>query len=232
MDGILNLNKPLKMTSQTAVTRVKRALGAKKAGHAGTLDPDATGVLLICLNKATRLFDTLQTHDKEYVTTLTLGVETDTYDAAGAVVERRDVPALAPSDIEAVLDEFRGDILQVPPMYSALKRGGQPLYKLARKGETVEREARRVRISELELLSVALPEIRLRVVCSKGTYIRSLAHDIGERLECGGHLSALTRTRSGPFRVEDALSLSEIETEPDEALKRVVPTDVFLRGLS
>lgn len=229
IDGVLNLDKPPKITSQTAVTRVKRALGARKAGHAGTLDPDATGVLLVCIGKATRLFEALQSHDKEYVATLTLGVETDTYDAAGEVTGRSDVPDLSAVEIDRAMEPFRGDIEQVPPMYSALKRDGQPLYKLARRGEVVERPPRTVRISELEVLSVALPDVRIRVVCSRGTYIRSLAHDIGKALGCGAHLSQLVRTRSGPFRVEDAMPLSDVLSCPDNALGRIIPLEA-LRG--
>ncbi len=223
MDGILNLYKPAGITSMTAVTRVKRALKLGKAGHAGTLDPAATGVLLVCIGKATKLFDTLQTHDKEYVATVRLGIETDTYDAAGQELESRPVPPLTATDLDAALDAFRGEIQQVPPMYSALKRDGQPLYKLARSGQTVERAARTVTLRELELLQTDLPHLRVRVVCTRGTYIRSLAHDLGTALGCGAHLESLERTRSGPYRAVDALPLEELEAHPTEALDRIDP---------
>jgi len=222
VDGILNLYKPAGITSMTAVTRVKRALKLGKAGHAGTLDPAATGVLLVCIGKATKLFDALQAHDKEYVGTVRLGIETDTYDAAGRQLQSRAVPPLTAADLDAALDAFRGEIRQVPPMYSALKRDGRPLYKLAREGQTVEREARTVTVRELELLQTDLPRLRLRVLCTRGTYIRSLAHDLGVALGCGAHLESLERTRSGPYRSADALPLEELEAHPELALERIV----------
>jgi tRNA pseudouridine55 synthase len=223
MDGILNVDKPAGITSMDAVTRVKQALGVRKAGHAGTLDPDATGVLLVCLGKATKLFDELQRHDKEYRGTITLGVETDTYDAAGRVLARQPVPDLGRAALESALDRFRGEIRQVPPMYSALKRGGRPLYERARAGETVELEPRTVTVRELELLEWAPPDLHVRVVCTRGTYVRSIAHDLGEVLGCGGHLKTLRRTRSGPHRDTDALPLAELEADPEAARDRVEP---------
>jgi len=231
MDGILNVNKPPKITSQRAVTLVKRALGVRKAGHAGTLDPAATGVLLVCLGKATRLFEALQAHDKEYVGTVVLGVTTTTDDREGEVLSCQDVPELDRQAIESVLERFRGEIDQVPPMVSALKRDGRRLYELAREGIVVERSPRRVTVRALDLLEVALPRLRLRVVCSRGMYMRSLARDIGEALGCGGHLGALERTRCGDFRIEDAIPLDEVIAAPEEARRRVTPLDEVLRRL-
>jgi tRNA pseudouridine55 synthase len=231
MDGILNVNKPLKTTSQTAVTLVKRALDVRKAGHAGTLDPDATGVLLVCLGKATRLFDALQLRDKEYVGTVKLGVVTTTDDASGDVLLRRDVPELDSLAIQTVLERFRGEIEQVPPMVSALKHEGRRLYELARQGVVVERPPRCVTVYALELLETALPRLRLRVVCSRGTYVRSLARDIGEALGCGGHLESLERTRCGDFRVADAVHLRDVVAHPEEARRRVVSLSDAIRAL-
>jgi tRNA pseudouridine55 synthase len=228
MDGILNLNKPPKISSQQAVTRVKHALRAKKAGHAGTLDPDATGVLVICLGRATRLFDAMQSFEKEYVGTITLGVTTDTYDASGEVTARSAVPAISSEELDEVLDEFRGEIQQVPPTFSALKHKGRPLYEWARRGIPVTKPPRTVTISTLEIAEIAEiagSTVRLRVVCSKGTYIRSLAHDIGVSIGCGAHLSSLERTRTGPFRIEDALDLSSVDADPLAALKYVLPIE-------
>ncbi|MFQ5845085.1 MAG: tRNA pseudouridine(55) synthase TruB [Planctomycetota bacterium] len=221
MDGILSLDKPAGITSLDAVTRVKHALGVPKAGHAGTLDPAATGVLLVCLGRATKLFDRLQLHDKEYHATVTLGVETDTYDAAGRVVARGPVPRLGAAGLEAALGPFRGEIRQVPPMYSALKHRGRPLYERARAGETVERAPRTVTVRELELLGFVPPDLTLRIVCTRGTYVRSLAHDLGRALGCGAHLTALRRTRSGPYRDRVALTLAAVEADPEAARARV-----------
>lgn len=222
ISGILNVNKPPKTTSQTAVTIVKRALNVSKAGHAGTLDPDATGVLLVCLGRATRLFDALQAHDKEYVGTVRLGIATTTDDAAGETLSQRDVPELDRAVVESVLERFRGEIDQIPPMVSALKHEGKRLYELARKGIVVERPPRRVTVRALELAAVEPPRLRLRVVCSRGTYVRSLARDIGDALGCGGHLESLERTRCGAYRIEDAMPLRDVVECPDEALRRIV----------
>lgn len=223
--GILVVNKPAGITSQQVVTRVKRAMRYKKAGHAGTLDPDATGVLLICLADATRLFEALQAHDKEYVSIVKLGVETNTYDMTGEVVAEREVPPLTADDVERVLENYRGDIEQVPPMFSALKHRGQPLYKLARQGVTVERPPRPVTVREMELVELNPPEMTLRTVCSRGTYIRTLAHDIGNDIGCGGCIQTLIRTRSGPFSMDGAMTLDDIEDDPANAVAAIVPLD-------
>jgi tRNA pseudouridine55 synthase len=213
IDGALLLDKPVGLSSNRALQEVKRLLKAKKAGHAGTLDPLASGLLVLLFGEATKFAAPLLDADKEYVTTLELGSRTSTGDAEGEVLERRPVKASA-GEVAAVLERFRGIIDQVPPMHSALKRDGVPLYKLARKGHTVQRAARQVRISELELLGYEPPLVELRVRCSKGTYIRSLGEDIGAALGSGAHLAALRRTGSGRFRVADAVSLERLRALP------------------
>ena len=212
-DGALLLDKPVGLSSNRALQEVKRLLKAKKAGHAGTLDPLASGLLVLLFGEATKFAGPLLDSDKEYIATLKLGERTRTGDAEGEVLEVRPVKASA-ADMAAVLERFRGAIDQVPPMHSALKRDGVPLYKLARKGHTVQRAARPVRISELELLGYEPPHATLRVRCSKGTYIRSLGEDIGAALGAGAHLAALRRTGSGRFRVTDAVTLEELRAMP------------------
>ena len=213
IDGALLLDKPVGVTSNRALQEVKRLLKAKKAGHAGTLDPLASGLLVLVFGEATKFAGPLLDADKEYLATLRLGSRTSTGDAEGEVLETRPVRATA-ADVEAALARFRGAIDQVPPMHSALKRDGVPLYKLARKGRSVERPARPVRIAELELLGYEAPLAELRIRCSKGTYIRSLGEDIGAALGTGAHLAALRRTGSGRFRVEDAVTLEELRALP------------------
>lgn len=210
MDGILNINKPLGLTSHDVVAQVRRAAGQKRVGHAGTLDPLATGVLLVCLGRATRLVEYLMGQKKVYEATVKLGQSTATYDAEGEVTLTRPVPALTLPQLEEALNPFRGEIEQVPPMYSALKQKGQPLYKLARAGVEVERPSRPVTIYQLTLLAWQEPELQLEIHCSAGTYIRSLAHDLGELLGCGGHLTALKRTAVGTFTTEKALDLTTL----------------------
>jgi tRNA pseudouridine55 synthase len=202
-DGALLLDKALGPSSNAALQQAKRLFGAAKAGHAGTLDPLASGLLVVLFGEATKFAGPLLDSDKEYLATLKLGEKTRTGDAEGEVLERRPVDVAEPR-IEAALARFRGSIEQLPPMHSALKRDGVPLYKLARRGETVARQARRVSILRLELLRYASPHLELRVVCSKGTYVRTLAEDIGEALGTGAHLAALRRTGAGRFRIEDA----------------------------
>jgi tRNA pseudouridine55 synthase len=211
IDGALLLDKPIGITSNRALQEAKRAWGAEKAGHAGTLDPLASGLLIILFGEATKFAGYLLDDDKEYLATLKLGEKTATGDAEGDVIERRAV-AVTEGDVARVLETFRGEIEQVPPMHSALKRGGVPLYALARKGETVAREARRVRIAELEKLEFNRPHLVLRVRCSKGTYVRTLAEDIGAALGSCAHLAALRRTASGRWRVEDAVSLEALSS--------------------
>jgi tRNA pseudouridine55 synthase len=200
LSGVLCVDKPLGMTSHDVVGRTRRVAGLRRVGHAGTLDPLATGVLLLCLGRAARLIEYLVGHDKVYETTVRLGQTTATYDAEGEVLAERPFLHLTLSQIEAALEAFRGDIVQQPPIYSAIKQGGQPLYKLARQGKTeVARPYRPVTIHELTRLSWEPPHLSLRIACSSGTYIRSLGYDLGEALGCGGHLSALRRLAVGRF---------------------------------
>jgi len=213
IDGVLLLDKAPGVTSNAALQAAKRLLQARKAGHAGTLDPLATGLLPLLFGEATKLAFLLIDADKTYLADVVLGVTTSTGDTEGGVLESRPV-GVAPAQIEDALQQFRGDIVQVPPMYSALKREGRPLYAYARAGETVERQPRRVRIHRLELLSRTEVTLRLHVRCSKGTYIRTLAEDLGRALGCGAHLGALRRVASGPWRVEQAISLDRLEATP------------------
>lgn len=214
LSGVLCVDKPLGMTSHDVVGRVRRVAGLRRVGHAGTLDPLATGVLLLCLGRAARLIEYLVGHDKVYETTVRLGQTTATYDAEGDVLEERPFHHLTHPQIEDALQPFRGDILQQPPIYSAIKQGGQPLYKLARQGKTaVERPYRPVTIHELTLLSWEPPHLSLRIGCSSGTYIRSLGYDLGEALGCGGHLSALRRLAVGDFGIETAVALQDLTPE-------------------
>lgn len=209
--GVLNVDKPSGLTSHDVVARVRRLAGQRRVGHAGTLDPLATGVLVVCLGAATRLAEYLADTDKEYRAAVRLGVRTDTWDADGAVVEERDARHVSREAVEATLAEFVGRIAQVPPMYSALKRGGEPLYRLARKGISVEREPREVDVYAVTLETWAPPEVVFTVRCGKGTYVRSLAHDLGERLGVGAHITRLRRLAVGPLRAEDAVALAALE---------------------
>jgi len=211
ISGILSINKPLGMTSHDVVQRIRRASGQRRVGHAGTLDPMATGVLLVCLGKATRVTEYLTNSRKRYRARAVLGVTTDTYDQEGKVTSQKPCPALKAGDLETVLRQFTGRIQQVPPMYSAVKVGGRPLYRLARRGVTVERKARSVEIHDMRLLDWSPPELFFEVECSKGTYIRSLAHDLGQSLGCGAYLVELVRLSSGSFKLEDAVSLESAE---------------------
>lgn len=211
IDGILNIDKPYGLTSMDVVRRIKRASGQRRVGHGGTLDPIATGVIPVCLGLATRLMEYVVSGSKSYLASIELGASTDTYDALGEVTNRRDASGISLSDIESALVAFAGDILQVPPMYSALKRDGKRLYDLARAGVEVERDARPVVVHAITILDWTPPVVTLQVDCGKGFYVRSLAHDLGQALGCGGHLKSLARLRTGAFSVEDALSLDEAE---------------------
>lgn len=227
VDGVFNLNKPPRITSRQAVDRVKYALRVPKAGHGGTLDPDATGVLLVCLGKGTKLFDQLQKGTKEYEGTLKLGITTDTLDASGSVQRVSDVGQVTEKEIRVVAQQFMGEIEQAVPMFSAVKYKGKRLYKLAHQGVALDELPKRtVRVESLEVLSVRPPDVQFRVVCSKGTYIRVLAADIGSSLGCGAHLSQLTRTRSGDFTLESSHTLDWLEERPSRAYEAVVPVDV------
>ncbi len=212
MDGILNIHKPSGPTSFATVARLRKLLGEPKAGHGGTLDPLASGVLPVFLGQATRLAEYLMEHPKSYRAEIELGVSTDSYDGEGAVTGRSDASGIRRDAVEDSLKRFRGDINQTPPVYSALKQHGQPLYKLVRQGQAVQVESRPISIYRLELTAYDPPYLTLDVECSKGTYIRSLAHDIGEVLGCGAHLSGLIRTSYGPFSLKDAVTLEQLET--------------------
>jgi len=212
MDGILNVVKPSGMTSFDVVYRVRRLTGERRVGHAGTLDPMATGVLPMGLGQGVRVMQFMENTTKLYRAVVRLGVTTDTDDAEGRVLAERPVPDVTRASLEAALERFRGRIEQVPPNYSALKRGGTPLYKMARAGKEVDVEARTVTVLRLDLLDVAPPLLTLEVECGKGTYIRALARDLGEVLGCGAHLQALERRRVGAFVLEDGVSLDDLET--------------------
>jgi tRNA pseudouridine55 synthase len=211
MNIIINLNKPRGITSQQAVTRVKKLFGVRKAGHTGTLDPMATGVLLVCLNEATKASRFLLDKDKVYSARMKLGQRTDTCDADGKIIETRSVPLLSRDDISAVSNRFIGTILQRPPMYSAVKINGRPLYELARKGIEVDRAERQIKIYDIRITEVALPYIDLTISCSKGTYIRTLCDDIGLMLGTGAHLTALDRLRIGNFSIDGAATFDTLQ---------------------
>jgi tRNA pseudouridine55 synthase len=231
IDGALLLDKAVGASSNAALQQAKRLLGAAKAGHAGTLDPLASGLLVALFGEATKFAGPLLDSDKEYLATLKLGERTSTGDAEGQVMETRAVE-MSDADIEAGLRNFRGPIEQLPPMHSALKHKGVPLYKLARRGQTVARSVRRVEILELERVRYANPQLELRVRCSKGTYIRTLAEDLGEFLGTGAHLTALRRTAAGPFRLEDATTLDALAGLPVEERRRhLLPLPRLLEGL-
>jgi len=225
--GIFNIDKPAGMTSHDVVDAVRRLVGQRQVGHAGTLDPLATGVLVVCLGNATRLIEFMVGHDKEYRVTIRLGVETDTYDAEGAVVRESPVPSLTQEQLRHVLARFVGEIEQRPPRYAAVRHRGKRLYEWARAGVQVEPELRRVTVYALELEAWTPPDLTLRVVCSAGTYVRSLAHDLGRALGTGGHVRSLRRLASGPFRVESAVPLSQLLTAEDWR-RHLLPVDAGL----
>ncbi len=210
MNGILVLDKPKGMTSQAAVSRVKRSLKIRRAGHTGTLDPFATGVLPICVGKATKIIPFLDEDFKEYEAVLRLGIATDTMDVTGNVIGERKVGAITEADIQRVLSKFKGRISQVPPMFSALKKDGVKLYQLARQGKEVDRPSRTVMIKELKLEEFNPPYLRFFVCCSKGTYVRVLGSEIGNEIGCGGHLVELRRVRSGSFGSDEMVSMESV----------------------
>ena len=222
-DGVLLVDKAEGMTSHDVVALIRRKLEIKKVGHCGTLDPIATGLLLLTLGRGTKIQDLLMSEDKEYAGTLTLGATTTTQDRQGEVVEQREVPALGQNEVGAAFEKFRGDFYQMPPMVSAIKHGGVPLYKLARQGKVVEREPRLVHVYRYSIDRIVLPEIDFSVLCSKGFYVRTYAHDIGEALGCGAHLKSLRRLKSGRFNVDRAISVDAIKTAPrEEILGRIL----------
>lgn len=220
--GIINVYKEKGFTSFDVVAKSRGIFKQKKIGHTGTLDPDAEGVLPLCFGKATKVCDLLTEKNKEYKAVMLLGKVTDTQDISGNVLEERDV-TVTKEQVEEAAYSFLGDIMQVPPMYSALKVNGQKLCDLAREGKTVERKARPVTIHELEILDIALPRVTMRVKCSKGTYIRTLCEDIGQKLGCGACMESLLRTKVSEFYLEDALKLSELEALVKEATDGIAP---------
>lgn len=225
--GIINVYKEKGFTSHDVVAKLRGIVGQKKIGHTGTLDPDATGVLPVCLGKATKLCDLLTDKNKTYEAVLLLGKTTDTQDITGEVLEEKSTEALTEEKVREAIEGFIGDYEQIPPMYSALKVNGKKLYELAREGKVIERKARPVKILDIQILEIDLPKVRMEVSCSKGTYIRTLCHDIGEKLGCGGCMESLIRTRVSTFRIEDAKTLDEIETLKQEGklAELLVPID-------
>jgi len=215
-DGVLIVDKPEGMSSTEVVEHVKRRLRVKKAGHGGTLDPFATGVLPICLGRGTKIAQFILEGDKEYEGHFELGLETETYDITGEVVERRPVPELSLEEIQKVFDEYVGVIEQAPPAFSAAKLHGRPLYKYAREGLKVEKPPKKVEILVFEALKYEPPYVYFRIYCSKGTYIRSLVHEVGQRLGCGATLVKLRRLRKGPFTIEQAISLKRLDEEAED----------------
>ena len=210
LNGIVVINKDMDYTSHDVVNVVRKTLGTRKVGHTGTLDPNATGVLPVCVGRSTKACDMLTFSDKEYIAKVKLGITTDTYDIWGTVQSEREVN-VSRDELLTVIERFTGDIEQLPPMYSAIKQNGKKLYELAREGIEVERKKRKITIYECELLSFEGDTFEIRVYCSKGTYIRSLCYDIGEALGCGAAMTALTRTKSSVFSIEDAITLDELK---------------------
>jgi tRNA pseudouridine55 synthase len=233
IDGVLLVDKARGMTSHDVVAIARQALGTRKVGHCGTLDPLATGLLLITIGRGTKIQDLLMSEDKEYVGIIRLGEVTDSQDGDGRVLETNPVPEFTREQIQGAFDKFRGDFYQTPPMVSAIKKNGVPLYKLAREGKHIEREPRFVRVYAQEIRDIRLPEIEFLVVCSKGFYVRTYANDIGRELGCGAHLSALRRTKSGRFSVDNAVSVDDLKARPRAELVNSVlslPTVSRLRG--
>ncbi len=227
MTGILLIDKPSGMTSHDVVDHVRKAAGIRKVGHTGTLDPAATGLLILCLGRATKLSDFFVGLDKTYEGNMLLGTVTDSYDMDGNVLETNEVPEITDEQIQSAFEEFTGDIEQIPPMVSAVKVGGKRLYKLARKGETVEREPRPVSVYEFSLLHYEKPNAAFRLKCSRGTYARALCHDVGAMLGCGGALSQLRRTQVGPHSIEKAVALDSLKT-PEDVTNALLPMEQAL----
>ncbi len=213
MDGIINVNKPLGITSHDVVYRLRKILGIKKIGHTGTLDPDAEGVLPMCIGRGTKLAEELTAKEKQYLAELTLGLTTDTQDISGTVLSESEVKSTK-DEIENAIMSFVGEVDQIPPMFSAIKVDGKKLYELAREGKTIDMPPRKVTVLNIEIIGIDMEnkKVKFLVDCSKGTYIRTLCHDIGQKLGCGGVMSALKRTRSGDFRIENSYTLEEIAT--------------------
>jgi tRNA pseudouridine55 synthase len=211
LNGIINVNKPAGITSMDVIRRIKRVSVQKRIGHGGTLDPMATGVIPICLGQATRVMEYIVSGTKQYKAQITLGVETTTYDRLGEIVQTKRVKRITHDSLVNTTNRFVGEIEQVPPMFSALKHRGKRLYELARKGITIERESRKVKISNISILKWNPPHLSVEITCGKGFYVRSFAHDLGQSLGCGGHLSELVRTKNGALTIQDAIPLVEVE---------------------
>lgn len=228
VNGILNVYKEKGYTSHDVVAKLRGIVGQKKIGHTGTLDPDAEGVLPVCLGRATKVCDMLTEKDKTYEAVLLLGKETDTQDISGTVLRVGETEGLTQEQVKDCVMSFVGEYDQIPPMYSALKVNGKKLYELAREGKTIERKSRKVEIKEIRILEMALPRVRMEVSCSKGTYIRTLCHDIGEKLGCFGCMESLLRTKVSRFEIESSLKLSEIQKKREEGkLSEIItPLDV------
>lgn len=232
ISGIVLIDKPAGWRSRQVVDAVGKALGIRKVGHAGTLDPAATGLMAVLLNEGTKLSQYLMDGDKTYLATIRLGVETDSYDGDGAVVAEADTSTLTVEQVRQALQSFRGKMMQTPPAIAAVKIAGKPAYKYARAGEHVELKPRAVTIHSLEVLRVELPEVEIEVHCSKGTYIRSIAHDLGQALGVGGHLKQIRRTASAPFYVRDAVDLNVfLESTPEQQQKHMVALDKALPNM-
>ena len=236
IDGVVLLDKPLGMSSQSAVTAVKRAFHADKAGHTGTLDPMATGLLPICLGEATKYSQDLLDADKTYIAQVKFGARTDTGDAEGSIIEEKPLPVFETAGalqaaLDALLAQFTGHIVQLPPMYSALKRDGKPLYEYARAGIELERTPREITIHRIAWTNIQWPEATLEVTCSKGTYIRVLAEDIGHALGCGAHLVGLRRTEVGHLSLEHAFTLDSIQKNVHDSSSYILPVDALLQTL-
>ncbi len=231
MHGIINIFKESGYTSFDVVAKLRGICHTRRIGHTGTLDPDAVGVLPVCIGNATSLCDLLTDKTKEYETVMLLGITTDTQDISGNVIDEKDVN-LTEADVVSCVGKYVGNIEQIPPMYSAIKVNGRKLYELAREGKSVERKPRPVTIHSIDVLSVELPRVRMRISCSKGTYIRTLCHDIGNDLKCGAVMESLVRTRSGRFVIEDALKLSEVQKLADEGVleEHLIPVDEMFGG--
>ena len=233
INGIVNIYKEKGYTSHDVVAVLRKVVGQKKIGHTGTLDPDATGVLPVCLGRATKVCELLTDHDKTYEALLLLGKTTDTQDISGEVLEEKNPAHLTEEEVRSCIESFIGEYDQVPPMYSALKVNGKKLYELAREGKTVERKSRRVQIHGIRILEMNLPHVRIEVDCSKGTYIRTLCHDIGEKLQVGGCMEELERTKVGRFLKEDAVTLDEVrqKMEQGEGAELFTPLDQIFAEL-
>ncbi|AWT59978.1 MAG: tRNA pseudouridine synthase B [Candidatus Moanabacter tarae] len=221
-EGVLLVDKPAGLTSHDVVDRVRAKVRMKRVGHAGTLDPNASGLLIILVGKATKISRYLMSLDKSYEGSLVLGKSTDSHDVEGVVIEEHKVPELTKFEMEQKLSEFQGDQYQIPPMFSAKKVKGVALYKLARKGKEIEREPRFIRVTSIEMLDFESPKVQFRIECSKGTYVRTIVHDLGQKIGCGAYLATLRRTAIERFLIEDAISLKELESTEFGELQRIL----------